>query len=435
MAKPQNKEAWLRAINFILKVDPDARFRLHDILPEEVSLVDRAANKRRFITVKQEKGVHTMPALFTKKIPAAARQEMDNALTAALEKLVNLNEAISKAEETTEASEKPMPGEAAVEIKDIVVQLNDLLVKFPNEVEKGDPISALGTEASDKLKAMAAIMAEIAEAGGPDEVADIMGRLFGVDKNAEPTEENAKKLQKLLDAVKVLMPKQEEATPAEKKEDVKPEDKKEDAAPAATEKKEETPAEPAATEKKEDAKPEDKPTAQEPAATEKKDEASADKDVVGDIDESDSEILSKSAEYVSGLITAVAKKGAKMSSKRLATLRGAIKTLSALVEEISPADVAQKSADEILANNEQKPNAIGSIGTGGSPEDKSVADAMKDDPTNILAPVMKRMESMEKQISSLLKTPEAPASRQEEVGAGKVSPDSRSNDRPNKWIY
>ena len=121
----------LEAAFLALQNIPGAKFRLHDIIVEEVSLVDRAANKRRFLVVKRGKNMTN-----TKTI---TKEGALGFLTQALEGLVDLVN-------TTKDADLP------ANLGESVNRINALLASAMKEEAPVAVVglSDLGTEVADK---------------------------------------------------------------------------------------------------------------------------------------------------------------------------------------------------------------------------------------------------------------------------------------------
>jgi hypothetical protein len=131
---------------------------------------------------------------------------------------------------------------------------------------------------------------------------------------------------------------------------------------------------------------------------------------------------------------------AKAAPDRMGKLREALTVLTKLIEELAgePPTVVEESDKRLDAEVPQPDPAAetyGNVGVG--PEgDKRVGETIADDVPG-LADVMKRLESMDKIVKSLVETPDVPASRPEPVPTGKNSLPPRSNGRQRRggpWI-
>lgn len=164
-------DAALEAAFLSMGIDPDeAKFRLRDIIVEEVSLVDRAANRRRFLVVKnaggkpmsgtaknaaddqqgqggtpesnpngeQSGGAAGASAEETQKIalPKPVKEGLMRVLTEGLERLVSLSNMVKEADETDEEMEEPVPAETGKELMMISDLLRGALSKYPSPMSK-----------------------------------------------------------------------------------------------------------------------------------------------------------------------------------------------------------------------------------------------------------------------------------------------------------
>lgn len=234
-------EKALRAASILLVDDDEAEFRLRDFLVEEVSLVDRAANKRRFLVVKNavpklgrvrvrrvddEHGVfngavlvatcktkaeadakaialraaggdsdpsdpsdpkNPTPATPLDKrltLPSDAKEGMLRSLTEALERVVAISNAVRDAEETSEPSDTPTPDVLGTEIRDISEMLAGILTRFPATAAKREETTML-----EKLQTLQAEIAKLVEAGGDiDEakLAELQTQVAALTAKAKP---------------------------------------------------------------------------------------------------------------------------------------------------------------------------------------------------------------------------------------------------------
>jgi len=431
--------ALLETLRAIMK-DSGAKSRLRDIIPVEISLVDRAANKRRFLTIKNKDGVNTMATLLKVDLPANMREGVEKALATALQQLHTITKAVTEGEAiTTEGAQVPEDFYKALGM--VLEQLAPIAKEAPSE---------LGTEASDKLKAIAAAMAMIAEADSPDSVTDMVGRLIKLSggdskeastlkalgelsialsadpmkdgKHAEGTVEKVKALTKTLsdlvsvDAPAPADPPATEPTPAAKTDEPvtppepTPAAKTDEPAPAPAAKTDEPapPPEPAAKTDEPAAPPvaDPAPAPAEPTPAAKTDEpAPADPPAPKDGD--------KVEKALTAIVEEVAKAGAKMSAKRKEQLRGALKAISALMEEVDP------PAEPTPAAKVDEPSP--------APVTKN------DEPVDVL----KMVQELNNKVSTLMEKPVAPASRRvegnPETGTESPVPESPTR-RKRRWI-
>ena len=141
--------------------EDEAEFRLHDILVEEVSIVDRAANRRRFLVVKQrggsvdninkadEVGQPTTPpeekpaeGSGAAGMPSTVKEGILRILTEVLERTVSVANMVKDSEETTAASDAPLDNALGVEIKAIADLLGSVISRYPSPVAKAEGVVA-----------------------------------------------------------------------------------------------------------------------------------------------------------------------------------------------------------------------------------------------------------------------------------------------------
>lgn len=431
MMSHNGMDALLETLRAIMK-DSGAKSRLRDIIPVEISLVDRAANKRRFLTIKNSDGVNTMTTLLKVNLPANLREGVEKALTTALQQLHEITKAVTEGEAvTTEGAQVPEDFQKALGL--VLEQLAPIAKEAP---------SVLGTEASDKLKAIAAAIATIAEADSPDSVTDMIGRLIKVSgneskeaaalkalgelsialsndpvadgKHAEGTVAKVQALTKTLGELVSADTPAEPATPPPAA----------DPAPAPAAKVDEPAAPPAA----DPAPP--APPVTEPAATTKTDtpaapaapaapaEPAADPAPTTKTNEPapvDPPAVSedKIEKSLSEIIVEFGKSGAKMSKERKALLRTALKAISDLADQVDPVDKVDVPPAAPVTPPEPAPVA-------------------KVEPVD----VVKMVQDLDKKVSTLLDKPAAPASRRVEGNPdpGTASPVPESPRRKKRWI-
>lgn len=138
----------------ILKEDvvPDgAEARLTEIEVDEISFVDRAANRRKFLLVKRgepmtkpkdtdrsdaKKDLPTNAPADKQDVtlPTPVKEALIRITTEALERLVSIGDLIKEAQETAEQLDTPLPAEMAAEIKGIAELLSGTLSRYPSPV-------------------------------------------------------------------------------------------------------------------------------------------------------------------------------------------------------------------------------------------------------------------------------------------------------------
>jgi len=117
-----------------------AKFRLHDIEVEEVSLVDRAANRRKFIVVKR--GVNMPDTIDTGN--DSLREELLQPLSNSLGKLITVVDTMKKSDTPVVSG---LPG-----IQEVVLELTKAVEMFPREPDS--PLSRLLREATESSLAL-----------------------------------------------------------------------------------------------------------------------------------------------------------------------------------------------------------------------------------------------------------------------------------------
>lgn len=122
-------------------VRPDAGYELSDIDVEEVSIVDRAANGRRFIFVKNASGDSNMGTEKTKKnedgviLTSALKGAAATSLTEVLGHLLAVSNIVKGAEEDDDKGSAKLPSEILDGLKVVSKGLSKLLLE--HTVEKG----------------------------------------------------------------------------------------------------------------------------------------------------------------------------------------------------------------------------------------------------------------------------------------------------------
>lgn len=158
-------------------------FRLVDMVVNEVSIVDRAANKHEWVLVKQENGDmaglgddvfggdngNDDEALFdgdqlfglekAVQLPPPVKAAASKALKGAGERLAKLIDSVKGASTTDEKLPSPIPGPVASEIRAISTVLKGLLSKYPSPAMKSgdttdEEIRAAVTQKFDVAKAL-----------------------------------------------------------------------------------------------------------------------------------------------------------------------------------------------------------------------------------------------------------------------------------------
>lgn len=212
----------MKASNVKTQTQQDDRqlHELSDINTEEVSIVDRAANKRRFIVVKRD-GRATMAAELTEKedgtfeeaqpaaekpavdapasedvakqaitLPTPVKQTVVRALTEAGERLASALALAKAAKETDEKLPQPVPAALGKEVGAIATLLNSLVERYPSpkakaadaaEVEKAGARMAKDryTRFKQAVDMLASVLQELSPEPGPGT------KQFGEDEEEE----------------------------------------------------------------------------------------------------------------------------------------------------------------------------------------------------------------------------------------------------------
>jgi len=149
------------ALLFLGKGADEATHRLSEILVEEVSLVDRAANKRHFLIVKRggamadeaqkDGGASVGPTAKQGEltIPTPVKEGLMRIVTEATERLVSVGNEVRGAQESAEQSAEPVPAELATEIKTISDLLRGALSRYPSPMSTEATEGAAPTEKAD----------------------------------------------------------------------------------------------------------------------------------------------------------------------------------------------------------------------------------------------------------------------------------------------
>lgn len=159
--------------------DGNGVHRLLGMVVGEVSLVDRAANKRKFLVVKRDGMATTVqkdqtaaaPAMpggdnqpAPAKLPAMQAQVKDSltaALTAACEKLVSLAQSIKEADVTDQQADPAVPSSVTGEIGEIASMLAGISSQYGGTAAAPEGKAATPTKGGD--------LAGITENGGADQ--------------------------------------------------------------------------------------------------------------------------------------------------------------------------------------------------------------------------------------------------------------------------
>lgn len=149
---------------FIDETIRQAKARLSEMLVQEVSLVDAAANLRRFVIVK---GLGSMDIKKGMKLPAAARKSIMDAVAKELDKLTKFVEAMVTSEVDDKAS---VPDDIGKYLSGVSLSLGGLAKQYGGDVQTPqavDPAEKRGAKISGKrLDALKAAHGELARVIG-----------------------------------------------------------------------------------------------------------------------------------------------------------------------------------------------------------------------------------------------------------------------------
>lgn len=129
---------------------------LMDIVPKEVSLVDRGANKKKFALVKSEKGGPTMvdelelglEEVKGQQVPPPVLKAVIKMTQSAIERLISLAatlEGMQKADDDDVEKQKagPLPAKLVAEFKAVIAILQSILQKYPAAARKSEEEEAV----------------------------------------------------------------------------------------------------------------------------------------------------------------------------------------------------------------------------------------------------------------------------------------------------
>lgn len=407
---------------FLEKGNPDeAEFRLRDILVEEVSIVDRAANRRRFLVVKQQGGnmadikktddqavdaeapassESPTDAVTMAAMPSAVKEGVLRILTEVLERLVSVSNQVKDAEETSASSDNPLDPTLAGEIKNISELLGGVLSRYPSPVAKAPPCgSADDEEEKDKINKAEGVLSQGLRSVG-EQAMSLAGQCAESQELDASCIKNVRQLAIMLNQLVEKYP-----SPTAGAEGVA---KVEEAGMDETTVSHEN-------------KAEDTPTTAavlSALGTEFADKMKVMAEVINHIAEAPSpEALTELRERLMNV------------TKSLEPAEGATPTdaQKSMYEQLSAAVAAmEKRIDALMAQIDKRATAaeplppehaageLPNVGTSGPTEDKPAVQGEGE-----LAAVMKRMDSMQNELQKLAATPQVPASRSEPTGTTK----------------
>jgi hypothetical protein len=182
-------------LDFAKEDDDKEPHRLVDMIVQEVSIVDRPANQRRFLIVKRrtpmegaqvvqkDDGTLTTAEKQGEAIPAPVQASVLTIVTAAVERLLSVAEAL-RATPTTDAQvDQPLPGNLAGTVADVARELAGVGERYPSPASKAeavakvDPIpepvkAAVVTQLTQVAERLASVLAEVRDAPGSTEQRD-----------------------------------------------------------------------------------------------------------------------------------------------------------------------------------------------------------------------------------------------------------------------
>jgi hypothetical protein len=178
-------------LDFTKEDDDKEPHRLVDMIVQEVSIVDRPANQRRFLIVKRrtpmegaqvvQKDDGTLTAKQEGDIPAPVKESVLTTVTAAVERLLSVAEALRSAPTTDAQVDQPLPDNLAGTVADVARELAGVGERYPSPaskaVAKADPIpepvkAAVVTQLKQAADRLAAVLAAVTGAPSTTEQMD-----------------------------------------------------------------------------------------------------------------------------------------------------------------------------------------------------------------------------------------------------------------------
>lgn len=380
-----------------------AEFALRDMLIEEVSYVDRAANRRKFLVVKSAGGSMDQTGKNEDGAPVDAsakdapitlsttvKEALLRVLTESLERLVSTVEMVKAAEETSDTSETPMPETLGKEIGTIADLLGGALSQYASAMSKEETTDAT---AASSLKAIGDALPGAVSADGTIDaaaLADLVAQLGALAAPADGADVSAET--KADEALATALSQAGEIA-AKLAEQAGTEDELSAETVAGVRQLA------AMLNEVVEAYPEPQAKADDPPA----DGAPAD--------------ATTDAATDGAPPADVTKAGRKMSAGRLKKLKAAVDALAKLISELEADDTKKRLAGEAAQPDPDK-GAYGSVGTGGAADDTQAGPAQGED-VDGLADVMKQLTALQKSVTAIANTPDAPASRQEPAPVSK----------------
>lgn len=416
------------ALSFLGKVSEDAKYRLHDIDVEEISLVDRAANKRKFLVVKrsesmtienQEKvqdpseavqpveqtdgqsseqpsGEPSVESVEQKMLvlPTPVKEALIRTVTEAVESLVSVGNQIKEAEETTEQIDTPMSAELAREIGKVADMLRGALSKYPspNAKKAGDEDAEDDEDSEDSKKAKGKVAATLKEIG---EIAMSLAQATG--ETDELGADALKTLQRLSAKLGDLAGKY--PSPMAGKAKDTDEDEQEEA--------------------------DEKSLDQAPIGVGDQDQAKA---IVSDIGK---QSPTQRADEIMWAVQRKISDGAMMDEKE----KNAVETILTALGEVVKGVSVKRAAEEQPLPPKREEGDMNNIGHSGPSSDK----ALLEDEKSPLAQILKRLDNkvgtLQKQVNDLAEIPQVPASRHEPDPPAVQEGAGRAQSKKTRWVF
>jgi hypothetical protein len=198
------------------KRDDDELRRLEDIRPEEVSTVDLAANRRKFLVVKRDGDsgdgalqsdgnggfvTATGDQVHIDKqekltIPGPVKTQVASAITEALERLASVVNRVKEADETDEKLDQPLPAALVREISAVQAIVDGITRRYPSpsrETAKDEGGEGEGDTAKQKLTIPGPVKKAILQ-----RLTEVMERLMSAAKRVKDAEETDEKVDRPL---------------------------------------------------------------------------------------------------------------------------------------------------------------------------------------------------------------------------------------------
>lgn len=409
----------------------DALVRLHDIIVEEVSLVDRAANKRRFLVVKRS-GPSCTTEGSSMKLATGSKENILASLAKAIESAVTLVNKVKDADEVTDVEKAESIDEEILSILENLQSASDTLEVKPVQ------LSAVSAVATDKLKAIATIISSVADADSPQALESMIAKLMEVSKaegaashtlkqigevsmdlaeqvasGDDLSEETVEKISQLASSLNGLVKKQSSVAETTSEDSMKTNVNKSEDATEQTGATEDTQVTETASEKSTDA-----------------DSAEASEDDAASVEEEETETAKAEPEAVEATLS----EEESTDEPEASVEKAAAALASTILSEVS------KSGKLSDARKQQLATAVALL-TGAEVEKAAPAadpTPAQETDTDQLQAVFKGLEALQSQVKALAETPEAPASSGDETPTTtQTSTDVKktSHRRGSRWVW